>query len=51
MVARLGLTDVLTLCDVLKEVREPAMCVSEKKAFPGRGNGRCKGPEVETCCV
>lgn len=33
------------LCDHLKEVREWAVCVSGRKAFPGRRNGQCKGPE------
>lgn len=33
------------LCDHLKEVREWVVCVSGRKAFPGRRNGQCKGPE------
>lgn len=27
------------------------MCISERKAFPGRGKGRCRGPELGTSRV
>ena len=43
---RNALTEKLRFEQRLKRIREPARFVSGRKNIPGRGNSKCKGPEV-----
>ena len=43
---RKALTEKAGLGQRLKRIREPARCASGRKAIPGRGKSKCKGPEV-----